>query len=74
MLNISINQITPRRENNVVTSVTVHFTARTADGFINLSGSVPIEEFADLINFEGIEDEVRQELINRIMNGNLNAE
>lgn len=70
MLNISINQITPRRENNEVTSVTVHFTARTLDGNINLSGNIPIEEFADKINFEGLEDEVRTELINRIINGN----
>jgi len=73
-MNISINQITPRRENGEITSITVHFTARTADGLINLSGSVPIEDFADKIDFEGLEDEVKQELIRRIMNGDLNAE
>ena len=73
-MNISINQITPRRENGEITSITVHFTARTADGLINLSGSVPIEDFADKIDFEGLEDEVKQELIRRIMNGELNAE
>lgn len=73
-MNISINQITPRRENNEITSITVHFTARTSDGLINLSGSVPVEDFADKIDFEGLENEVRTELINRIMNGDLNAE
>ena len=31
-------------------------------------------EFADKINFEGLEDEVRQELVKRISNGDLNAE
>jgi len=73
-MNISINQITPRRENGEITSITVHFTARTSDGLINLSGSVPVEDFADKIDFEGLEDEVRTELVNRIMNGDLNAE
>ena len=73
-MNISINQITPRRENGEITSITVHFTARTSDGLINLSGSVPVEDFADKIDFEGLEDEVRTELINRIINGDLNAE
>ena len=73
-MNISINQITPRRENGEIASITVHFTARTTDGLINLSGSVPVEDFADKIDFEGLEDEVRTELINRIMNGEVNAE
>lgn len=71
-MNITINQITPRRENNEITSVVVHFTARTEDGLINLSGSVPID--ANAIDFEAIENDVKQELINRIMNGNFNAE
>lgn len=71
---ISINQITPRRTDGEITSVTVHFTARTSDGLINLSGSVPIEDFADKIDFEGLENEVKEELIRRIMNGDLNAE
>lgn len=73
-MKITINQITPRRENNEITSVVVHFTARTDDGLINLSGSVPIEDFADNINFEGLENEVKEELVRRIMNGDLNAE
>lgn len=73
-MNITINQITPRRENGEITSITVHFTARTDDGLINLSGSVPLENFAEHINFDGLEDEVKQELIRRIMNGDLNAE
>ena len=68
-----INQITPRRENNEITSVIVYFTARTDDGLINLSGSIPIEGFAEHINLDGLEDELRAELVNRIMNGNLNA-
>ena len=52
----------------------MHFTARTQDGSINLSGYVPIEEFANLIDFKGIEDAVKQEVVNRIMNGPINAE
>jgi len=73
-MNISINQITPRRENGEITSVIVHFTARTTDGLINLSGSVPIENFTTHIDFDGLENEVKTELVNRIMNGDLNAE
>jgi len=74
MMKITINQITPRREEGEITSVVVHFTARTTDGLINLSGSVPIEEFADKIDFDGLENEVKEELVRRILNGDLNAE
>lgn len=70
-MNITINQITPRRENGEVTSVQVHFTARTNDGNINLSGNIPIEEFADSIDFGKIENAVKQEVVNRIMNGDV---
>lgn len=70
-MNITINQITPRRENNEITSMVIHFTARTADGSINLNGSIPISNFAELINLEGLESEVKQELVDRIMSGNL---
>ena len=73
-MKITINQITPRREEGEITSVVVHFTARADDGLINLSGSVPLENFAEHINFDGLEDEVKQELIRRIMNSDLNAE
>ncbi|HEY4601272.1 MAG TPA: hypothetical protein VIG73_08390 [Cerasibacillus sp.] len=73
-MNISINQITPRRTDGEITSVTIHFTARTEDGLINLSGSVPIENFTDKIDFVGLEDEVRTELVNRIMTGTLEDE
>lgn len=73
-MNISINQITPRRTDSEITSVTIHFTARTEDGLINLSGSVPIENFTDKIDFAGLENEVREELIKRIMTGTLDAE
>lgn len=68
-MQVTINQITPRKENNEVTSVQVHFTARTPDGSINLSGNIPVAEFTNLIDFSGMESAVRQELINRIMNG-----
>ena len=74
MMKITINQITPRRENNEITSVVVHFTARTDDGLINLSGSVPLENFAEHINFDGLENEVKDELVRHILNGDLNAE
>ena len=73
-MNISINQITTRRENGEITSVVVHFTARTDDGLVYLSGSVPIENFEDKIDFEGLENEVKDELARRIINGDLNAE
>lgn len=73
-MNVTINQITPRRENGEVVSVVVHFTARTEDGAINLSGSIPIENFEDKINFEGIENEVKQEVVNRLLNGDLGVE
>lgn len=73
-MNISINQITPRREGGEITSINVHFTARTDNGLINLSGNIPIENFTDNIDFDGLENEVRQELINQIMNGTLDAE
>lgn len=73
-MKVTINQITPRRTGSDITSVNVHFTARTDDGDINLSGSIPIEEFTDKIDFDGLEDTVRQELINKIMNGEIDAE
>lgn len=73
-MKITINQITPRRENGEITSVQVHFTARTDDGNINLSGNIPIEDFTDTIDFEAIEKEVKQELVDKIMNGDLDAE
>ena len=73
-MNISINQITPRRSGDEITSVNVHFTARTDNGLINLSGSIPIENFSENIDFEGLENEVRTELVNQITNGELEAE
>ena len=73
-MNISINQITPRRTGDEITSVNVHFTARTDNGLINLSGSIPIENFSENIDFEGLENEVRTELVNQITNGELEAE
>ena len=73
-MNISINQITTRRKNGEITSIVVHFTASTDDGLVYLSGSVPIENFEDKIDFEGLENEVKDELARRIINGDLNAE
>lgn len=71
-MKITINQITPRREDGQITSIVVHFTARTSDGLINLNGSVPIG--AESIDFEAIENEVKQELVEKIMNGEVDAE
>lgn len=68
-MNITINQILPQRENGEIVSVRTHFQARTADGMINLSGSIPVNNFSDKIDFEAIENEVRQEVVNRIING-----
>lgn len=73
-MNITINQITPRRTDGEITSITVHFTARTSDGSINLSGSIPIEDFADSIDFGKIEGAVKQEVIDKIMSGDIDAE
>ena len=65
-MNITINQITPRRENGEITSINVHFTARTTDGNINLNGSIPINSEID---FDAIEAELKQELVNNIAGG-----
>lgn len=73
-MNITINQITPRREDGEVTSVNVHFTARTTDGNINLSGNIPIDNFAESIDFGAIEGAVKQKVVDQIMNGEVNAE
>lgn len=71
-MQITINQITPRREDGQIVAITVHFTARTADGLINLSGSVPV--ITEHIDFTEIENEVKQELIEKIMNGEVGTE
>lgn len=73
-MKITINQISPRREDGEITIVKVHFTARTADDSINLSGSIPIENFTESIDFGAIEGAVKQEVIEKIMNGNVDAE
>ena len=65
-MNITINQITPRRENGEITSINVHFTARTGDGNINLNGTIPINS---TIDFDAIETELKQELVNNITGG-----
>lgn len=69
-MDININQITPRREGNEITSINVHFTARTDD--INLNGSVPVS--VDSVDFEAIENEVKQELVEKIIGGETEAE
>lgn len=58
-MQITINQITPRREDGQITSIVVHFTVRTSDGLINLSGSVPIGP--EHIDFTEFRNEVKQE-------------
>lgn len=73
-MEITINQITPRREGGEITSVQVHFSARTSDGNINLNGNIPVSDFAGMIDMEELEGDVRQELVSRIMNGDVNAE
>lgn len=73
-MQITINQITPRRTDGEVTSVQVHFTARTSDGNINLSGNIPIENFAESIDFGAIESAVKQKVVEQIMNGDIDAE
>lgn len=70
-MKITINQITPRREDGEITSVNVHFTARTGDGNINLNGSIPISEFTDSIDFSAIEGAVKQKVVDQIMSGEL---
>ena len=65
-MDITINQITPRRENGEITSINVHFTARTDDGNINLNGTIPINS---AIDFDAIETELKQELVNNITGG-----
>lgn len=72
-MKITINQITPRRQDGAITSVEVHFSARTNDGNINLNGSLPVEG-TSLIDFAGIEDAVKQEVVDKIMNGEVSTE
>ncbi len=73
-MKVTINQITPRKSDGQVTSVQVHFTARTEDGNINLSGNIPIENFAESIDFDAIESAVKQKVVEQIMNGEIDAE
>lgn len=73
-MRITINQITPRRTDREITSVNVYFTAKTDDGDISLSGSIPIKNFTNIIDFEGLESEVRQEVASRIINGEIDPE
>lgn len=68
-MNITINQITPRRENNEITSIQVNFTARTLDGTISLSGNIPIDEFGNSVDLISLEKSVRDALVKRIMTG-----
>ncbi len=65
-MQITINQITPRRTDGEVTSVQVHFTARTSDGNINLSGNIPVGNFAESIDFGAIESAVKKKLLNKL--------
>lgn len=69
-MKITINQITPRRSDGEITGLEVHFTARTENDNINLNGSLPINN-TSLIDFAGIEDAVKQEIVNKIMNGDV---
>ena len=72
-MDITINQITPRRDNGEVTSVQVHLTARTADGLINLNGAVTVDNFIDFLDFEQMNGLVKQKLVEQIMNGDLGS-
>ena len=73
-MDITINQITPRRENGEVTGVQVHLTARTADGLINLNGAVKIDNFVDFLDIDKMNNVVKQKLVEQIMNGGLDQE
>lgn len=72
-MDITVNQITPRRENGQVASVQVHFTAKTEDGSINLNGAIPLESFTEYLNFEQMNGVVKQKLVEKIMNGDLES-
>ena len=73
-MDITVNQITPRREGGDIVAILVHFTAKTDDGLINLTGTVPIS--TDNFDLEDVKAEVKQELADKILNGegDLNAE
>ena len=70
-MDITINQITPRRESGEVTSVQVHLTARMADGLINLNGAIAVDNFVGFLDLEKMNDVVKQKLVEQIMNGNV---
>ena len=70
-MDITINQITPRRDNGEVTSVQLHLTARTADGLINLNGAIAVDDFSEFLDFGKLEVVAKQGLVEKIMNGDL---
>lgn len=72
-MEVTINQITPRKIDGEISSVKVHFTARTSEGSINLNGNISLDEFANIIDFNQLDDVVKQEVTEQIMNGD-NAE
>lgn len=67
-MKVSINQITPRWKDGKIVDVQIYFTATTADGSVNLSGYVPIEDFSDNIDFEALEGIIKQKVAERILN------
>lgn len=66
---MQINQITPRYENGVMTTVTIHFTGRIGGISFNGPLSFPAEEFQDFLQPEIAESVVKQKVIDIIING-----
>lgn len=66
---MQINQMTPRYENGVMTTVTIHFTGKIGGISFNGPLSFPAEDFQGFLQPEIAESVVKQKVIDIIING-----
>jgi len=68
MTEVTITQITPRIANGEVESIKLHFTYTIKIGNDSASGagSINIDNFNDLVNFEGLSNKIRHKLSENI--------
>ncbi len=70
-MQITFNQITPRRRSGEIGDVKVHFTysMRFGDEEITGSGALSSEDYLEYIDFDGLTKAVRGRMIESISNG-----
>lgn len=73
-MEITIDPIAPRRDGGEISSIVVHFTARLEDDSVDFKGSIPLTDFGNLIDFKGIEEAIKSEVVKRIMDKEADAE